>query len=175
MCDVYVYTYKHERLGGSGGMFPQKNFKLDALILLLRPFWDRSRAIVATWLAEYCIQFLAVHVCICYPSWHWISMREGTKVERTADITRRITGELLSHWNIDYLRTSFHRSCVNSLRTRPALVLCEQTACIAITRLILLAVILNSSETSGPLINGRQLKMYSEVVEAKRGVRANPL
>ena len=29
--------------------------------LLLRPFWDKSRAVVATWLAEYCIRFLAVH------------------------------------------------------------------------------------------------------------------
>ena len=28
-------------------------------------------------------------------------------------------------------------------------------------RLVLLAVILNSSETSGPLSNGRTLKMYS--------------
>jgi len=47
-------------------MLPQEIFlKLDALRLLLRPFWDKSRAVVATWLAEYCIQFLAVHVCIC--------------------------------------------------------------------------------------------------------------
>ena len=29
--------------------------KLDALRLLLRPFWDRNRAVVATWLAENCI------------------------------------------------------------------------------------------------------------------------
>ena len=29
--------------------------KLDALRLLLRLFLDRSRAVVATWLAEYCI------------------------------------------------------------------------------------------------------------------------
>ena len=32
--------------------------------MLLRPFWGRSRAVVATWLAEYCIQFLAVHACM---------------------------------------------------------------------------------------------------------------
>ena len=38
---------------------------LRCLRLLLRPFWDRSRAVVVTWLAEYCIQLLAVHVCIC--------------------------------------------------------------------------------------------------------------
>ena len=36
---------------------PGKFQKLDVLRLLLRPFWDRNRAIVATWLAEYCIQF----------------------------------------------------------------------------------------------------------------------
>ena len=56
MSDVYVCMHKHARLGGSGGMLPQEI--LDAL----RPFWDRSRAVVATWLTEYCIQFLAVHV-----------------------------------------------------------------------------------------------------------------
>ena len=48
MSDVYVYVHKRSRLGGSGGMVPQKIFlKLDALRLLLRPFWDRSRAVVA--------------------------------------------------------------------------------------------------------------------------------
>ena len=43
--------------GGLGACSPKK---LDALRLLLRPFCDRSRAVVAvyaTWLAEYCIQF----------------------------------------------------------------------------------------------------------------------
>ena len=39
--------------------------KFDALRLLLRPFLNGSRAVVATWLAEYCIHFLAAHVCIC--------------------------------------------------------------------------------------------------------------
>ena len=52
MCNLY----KHTRFGGSGGMLPQEIFlKLDALRLLLRPFWDRNIAIIATWLAEYCI------------------------------------------------------------------------------------------------------------------------
>ena len=56
---------QHARLGGCGGMLPQEIFrKVDALRLLLRPFWDKSRVVVAIWLAEYCIQFLAVHVCI---------------------------------------------------------------------------------------------------------------
>ena len=48
------------------GHAPPGNFlKLDALRLLLRSFWNRSRAVVATWLAEYCIEFLALQVCIC--------------------------------------------------------------------------------------------------------------
>ena len=34
------------------------------LRLLMRPFWDRNIAIIATWLVEYCIRFLAVNVCI---------------------------------------------------------------------------------------------------------------
>ena len=68
--DVYVYMHKHARLGGSGGMPPQEIIlKLDALRLLLRPFWGRSRAIVAAWVAEYCIQSLAVHAyAFCYAS-----------------------------------------------------------------------------------------------------------
>ena len=68
MSDVYEEMHKPARLGGSGGMLPGNFFKLDAMRLLLRPFWDRSRAVVAAWLAEYCIQFLAVHICICYAS-----------------------------------------------------------------------------------------------------------
>ena len=54
------------RLERSGDMVPQEMFwKLDAMRLLLRPFCDRIRAVVVdTWAAEYCIQFLVVHVCI---------------------------------------------------------------------------------------------------------------
>ena len=33
-----------------------------ALRLLLRPFWDKSRAVVAVWLAEYCVQVLYRHL-----------------------------------------------------------------------------------------------------------------
>ena len=43
------------------GDVPPGNQKLDALRLLLRPFWGRSRAAVATWLTEYCIQVLTVY------------------------------------------------------------------------------------------------------------------
>ena len=75
----------HARLGGSGGMTPRK---LDALRLLLRPFWDRSRAVVATCLAEYCIQFLAVHIAytllLSQLTSNRISTKEGTTVGETA-------------------------------------------------------------------------------------------
>ena len=64
--DVYVCMYNHAKLEGCGDMLPQEIFReLDALRLFL---WDRSRAVVAvyaTWLVEYCIQFLAAHVCYC--------------------------------------------------------------------------------------------------------------
>ena len=66
MSDMYVCMYKQAwKTRGVWGRAPPGNFKkLDALRLLLRPFWGRSRAVVATWLTEYCIQFLAVQVCI---------------------------------------------------------------------------------------------------------------
>ena len=48
--DVQVWMHKHARLGGCGGMLPPEIYqKLDALRLLLMPFWDRSRDILATW------------------------------------------------------------------------------------------------------------------------------
>ena len=62
---MHVCMHKHpsvQHYSGIWGHAPPGNFqKLDSLRLLLRPFWDRSRAILATWLVEYCIQFLAVH------------------------------------------------------------------------------------------------------------------
>ena len=62
-----VCMYNQAKLGGSGGMLPKQNFRYQMLCmrLLLKPFGDRSRAVVAvytTWLTEYCIQFLAVYV-----------------------------------------------------------------------------------------------------------------
>ena len=62
-------------------MLPQEI--LDGLRLLLRPFWDSSRIVVATWLADNSIKFLAVHVHLL-SQLTWISMREGTTVSRTA-------------------------------------------------------------------------------------------
>ena len=55
---------------------------------------------------------------------------------------------------------SFHRSRVNSLCARSAVVLSEQT-CIPAARLVLTAMILYSVEASGPILNVRALKMYT--------------
>ena len=51
-------------LGGSGGMAPPGNFRKCSEIAS-EAILGQSRAVVATWLAEYFIQFLAIHVCIC--------------------------------------------------------------------------------------------------------------
>ena len=59
-----------------------------------------------------------------------------------------------------YLCVSFHHSIVNSLHRCSALVLHEKTH-LAATRHVWIAVILKSSETSGLLLNGTTLKMYS--------------
>ena len=53
-----------------------------------------------------------------------------------------------------------HRSGIEQLSARSALVLHEHT-CVSATRLVLMAVILNSIEASGQISNGRALKMYS--------------
>ena len=63
LCPHVAYACINIQDEGAWGHAPPGNFlKLDALrlllTLLLRPFWDRSRAVVATWPTEYCIQFL---------------------------------------------------------------------------------------------------------------------
>ena len=75
---MYVSMHKHARLGESRGMLPQETFfflKFDALRLLLRPFWDRSRIVVATWLAN---NIFGCPCAFAKPT------REGTTVGRTA-------------------------------------------------------------------------------------------
>ena len=52
MSVVYVYIPKHTRLGGLGVCSPRKFFELDALRLLLRPFWDRSRAVYSSYIVR---------------------------------------------------------------------------------------------------------------------------
>ena len=112
--DASVCMHKHARLWHA---LLGKFQKWDALRLLLRPFWDRSKAVVATWLTTYCIQFLAVHVYICWASWHRISKIEGTKVGRTAGGVISLERQPSSIRNIYHclFKASFLRSSVNSL------------------------------------------------------------
>ena len=65
MSDVNVCIHKHSRLGGWGHTyFPGKCLEIiDALRLLLRPFWAEAEPyVVATWPSQYCFQFLPVHI-----------------------------------------------------------------------------------------------------------------
>ena len=80
-----------------------------------------------------------------------------------------------------YLRASFHRSGVNSLRVRSALVLHKQIH-IAATRLGWTAVILNSSarlvghfQTVGHLKKCTVKMVYINLLKVKRRVRSNRL
>ena len=83
-------------------------------------------------------------------------MREGTKVGRKTGGVTSLEGTSrepeLAIYLCTYLRTSFHCIGTNNLRSCSALTLHEQTR-IAATKLLLTAVILSSSETSGPLSN----------------------
>ena len=72
-----------------------------------------------------------------------------------------------------YLRVSFHCSGVNNLRAHSALVLHEQTRKAA-TRFVWTAVILSSSETTGPFQTVGHLKCtikqcISNLLEVKGG------
>ena len=60
-----ILTDKHTRLGMDSGVCENCE-KLDALWSLLRLLWSRSRAVVATCLTDYSIQFciLSMHVWI---------------------------------------------------------------------------------------------------------------
>ena len=113
----------------------------------------RNRAVVATWLAEYCIQSLAVHVLFAKPADFEFPREKVRLALETEGGVTKLDGQMVMH--------AF--TCILSsqrLRVRSTLVLCEQTRTAA-TRLVL-AVILNSSETtSGPVSNGRALKMCS--------------
>ena len=40
-----------------GACFPRNCLEIRCSEIALRPFWDRSRAMIATWLEVYCIQF----------------------------------------------------------------------------------------------------------------------
>ena len=81
---MYVYMYKHERLGGgAGGMLPQEIFRNYAMRLHLRPFWDRISTIVA-WFVEctpsnFCLSTYAFSM----PADFEFPTREGAKVTVT--------------------------------------------------------------------------------------------
>ena len=102
---------------------------------------------------------------ICKASWLGILTREGTTVGRTAGGVTSGVNSQSSAWNSDLFTHVFTHVLWSQrrkqlTRVRSALVLHEQT-CIAATRLIWTAMILNSSQTSGSLSNGRALEMYS--------------
>ena len=140
-------------------MHPRKFLEMN---LLLRTIWDRSRIVVPTWFAKYCIQFLAVYVSICEESWLRIPKREGTWSSRWGDITRKTTCELLNAWNSDLFTHAFMRILSSQRwRARSKLVLYEQTR-IAANRLVLAMILSRSETTSGLVSNGRALKMYSK-------------
>ena len=90
-------------------LFEQKSVK----------YTGRSRVVVATWLAEYFIQFLAA---FAKPA-DFEFPRENVKVGRTA-------GGVTSKLAIYLFTRVLHYKCINNLCVHSALVLHEQT-CIA--------------------------------------------
>ena len=76
------------------------------------------------------------------------------------------------------IRSSQLRKLLTCMVCIHPLVLHEQTGCIATTKFVWTAVILNGSEASGTLTNSRAFKMWTPIAgrcmnffEAKRGVR----
>ena len=62
---MHVKAGKHARLEGSGGMLPQEILEIRCCEIVSEAnLGQKQSRIVATWLVEYCIQFLTVHVCI---------------------------------------------------------------------------------------------------------------
>ena len=55
----------HMDLRGVGACSPRKILETRCSEIASETIWDKARAVVPTCLAEYCIQFFAVHVCIC--------------------------------------------------------------------------------------------------------------
>ena len=91
--------HKHTRLGGSGGMLPEEILEIRCSEMLLRPFWDRSTAILVTWLGS---TASAIFSCMSmYAFTKPVDFKfSRTKVARTAvawgDLTRRTTLERLN-------------------------------------------------------------------------------
>ena len=72
--------HKHAKLEGFGGMLPQE---MRCSEIALGPFWDGSRAVVATWVREYRIHFLAVHVHLKLFTWNMSFHRSGVNKQLT--------------------------------------------------------------------------------------------
>ena len=120
---MYAWAWKTRGIWGHAPLGDL--LKLDALRLLLRPLWDKRRAVAAAWFAEYCIQILAVFICVCQPRWRWISTRKGTTYGWQNSIVGGdpLEGRLVNSWAPEiaiclctYLCASFHRSSINCLR-----------------------------------------------------------
>jgi len=112
---MYAYISKQaHKSRGSGGLFPQE---LDALRLLLGPFLDKSRGIVATVLSNFRLSYMHLLSQLTlnfHKRRYW-----GWKNSRWGDINRRTTAELSSTWHSDLFMhnmftsgLSFHRSGV---------------------------------------------------------------
>ena len=121
-------------------------------------FWGHfGTAVVATSLAEYCIQFLAgpcAHLLSQLTSNFHKSRYWGWQNSRWGDITRQLS----STWTSDLFTHTFTRvlssqRCKKLTRTFCAAPPWTNLHNVAATRLVWIAVILNSSETNGPLSN----------------------
>ena len=106
-------------------------------------------------------------------------------------ITRRTSGKFSSAWNSDLFTHVFTRvlssqhrwcpsyiiydhSCINCLFARSLLVLHEQTGCIAANKLVWTVVILNGSETSGPVTSDRALAGRYIIFLRQKGGSSEP-
>ena len=83
---------------------------------------DETRVVVAIWLTKYCIQFLAVHVCICYKPTDFEFLREKLLSEQQVGWHHALERQLetlkclkLKRHIYIYLCVSFHCSGVNNL------------------------------------------------------------
>ena len=151
MCDVYVYMHKHERLGGSGGMLPQEiRFSEIASEAIFGQKQSCSSYMARRFVC--CINFVLAQSTYALPM---PAEFEFPKVDRAAGGVTSQEGQLVNSrppevlFTHIFMRILSSQVCngVNSLLTRSALVIHEQTAHTASTRLIWMAVIFNSCET----------------------------
>ena len=163
-------------------MLPPGNFlKLNALRLLLRPFWDRSRAVVAIHGSQsiYCIQFLAVHAyAFAIPADFECPREKVLRLTNTAGGMTSLEGQLVNSrvpkiaiYLHTYLRASFHCSGVNSLHA------CSITGPPSTNSS-------HSSRLAARLVDHFQMVedlkctvkwCIQNLLEAKREIRVNPL